>query len=378
MKYIDEFRDKDIVKKLIAEITKFADSKVNPAPHAKAWDFTGGGVNLMEVCGTHTMAIFRSGIKQLLPKNINLISGPGCPVCVTSQADIDQMLALAEMKNVIITTFGDMLKVPGTKSSLEKERADGSDIRTVYSPQDTLEIARQNKNKEVVFLAVGFETTSPAIASVVSDAKEKKIKNFSIYSCHKLIPPAMKALLQAQEIKLDGFICPGHVSTIIGSAAYESICRDYKIPCVISGFEPVDILETVLMLLKQIEQKKAKVEIQYKRAVKAQGNILAQKILHRVFTESDAQWRGLGIIPKSGLKLNKNYQNFEAKEKFALKAIASQEAKNCLCGEVLRGVKNPSQCKLFAKVCNPENPYGPCMVSSEGTCSAWYKYNIKA
>jgi len=321
------------------------------------------------------MAIFRSGIKQLLPKNINLISGPGCPVCVTSQADIDRMLALARIKNVIITTFGDMLKVPGTKSSLEKERANGCDIRNVYSPADALEIARQNKNREVVFLAVGFETTSPAVASVVSDAKVKKNKNFSIYSSHKIIPPAMQALLQAQEIKLDGFICPGHVSTIIGSSSYEFICRDYKIPCCISGFEPADILETVLMLLKQIQQKKAFVEIQYKRAVKPQGNILAQKILQQVFTESDAQWRGLGTIPKSGYKLNHDYQDFDAEKKFNLKVIVSQEHKNCLCGEVLRGVRTPSQCKLFAKVCNPENPYGPCMVSSEGTCSAWYKYN---
>jgi hydrogenase expression/formation protein HypD len=359
MKYIDEFRDKEIVKKLIAEIAKLAGAKTN----------------LMEVCGTHTMAIFRSGIKQLLPKNINLISGPGCPVCVTAQSDIDRMLALAQIKNLIITTFGDMLKVPGTKSSLEKERAEGGDIRMVYSPQDVLEIARQNKNKEVVFLAVGFETTSPAIASVVSDAKEKKIKNFSIYCCHKLIPPAIKALIQAKEIKLDGFICPGHVSSIIGSQAYEFICRDYHTPCVISGFEPVDILETVLMLLKQIRQKKAQVEIQYKRAVKEQGNILAQQILRQVFSECDALWRGLGVIPGSGLKLNGDYQDFAAEKKFDLKVIAVQETKNCLCGEVLRGVKNPSQCKLFAKVCNPENPYGPCMVSSEGTCSAWYKYN---
>jgi hydrogenase expression/formation protein HypD len=330
----------------------------------------------MEVCGTHTMAIFRSGIKQLLPKNLNLISGPGCPVCVTSQADIDRMLALARIKDMIITTFGDMLKVPGTKSSLEKERGRGSDIRTVYSPLDALDIASSNKNKEVVFLAVGFETTSPAVASVVSDARVKKIKNFSIYSSQKIIPPAMQALLQAQEIKLDGFICPGHVSTIIGSSSYEFICRDYKIPCVISGFEPVDILETLLMLLKQIKQKKAFVEIQYKRAVKPQGNILAQKILQEVFRESDTQWRGLGTIPKSGYKLNPDYQGFDAEKKFDLKVIVSQEDKNCLCPEVLRGVRTPSDCKLFAKVCNPENPYGPCMVSSEGTCSAWYKYGV--
>jgi hydrogenase expression/formation protein HypD len=359
MKYIDEFRDKDIVKKLVREIKGYGVSKVN----------------LMEVCGTHTMAIFRSGIKQLLPENINLISGPGCPVCVTSQSDIDMMLELSKVKNVIVTTFGDMLKVPGTESSLEKERANGADIRIVYSPMDCLEIAEKNRAREIVFLAVGFETTSPAVASIVSDAKEKNIKNFSIYCCHKLIPPAMEALLAKKEIRIDGFICPGHVSAITGTKAYESLSRDFKIPCVISGFEPADILETVLMLLKQIEEKRSQVEIQYSRAVRPEGNSLAQKMLNSVFSESDAQWRGLGTIRKSGLRLNDLYSAMEAKKRFSLKNIPSREPKNCLCAEVLRGVKKPSDCRLFSKVCTPENPFGPCMVSSEGTCAAWYKYN---
>lgn len=358
MKYIDEFRDKEIVNKILSEIKRQGTSKVN----------------LMEVCGTHTMAIFKSGIKQLLPKNINLISGPGCPVCVTSQTDIDQMIALAKIKNVIITTFGDMLKVPGTQSSLEKERAKGANIRIVYSPTDALEIAKSNKNKEVIFLAVGFETTSPAIASVVDDAKIMKAKNFSIYCNHKVIPPAMQALIEAGEIKLEGFICPGHVSTIIGSRAYEFIARDYKIPCVISGFEPLDIVESIFMLLKQVAQKKAKVEIQYKRAVQPEGNLLAQRLLAKIFQPSDAQWRGIGVIKKSGYKLNRAYQSFDAQKKFKIRVNKSKEHKGCLCGEVLRGIKNPRQCKLFAKVCSPENPYGPCMVSTEGTCSAWYKY----
>jgi hydrogenase expression/formation protein HypD len=359
MKYIDEFRDKTIVKDLATRIKKYSDRQFN----------------LMEVCGTHTMAIFRSGIKQILPENINLISGPGCPVCVSSQADIDSMLELSKKKNVIVTTFGDMLKVPGTKSSLEKERANGCDIRIVYSPMDCLEIAEKNRGRETVFLAVGFETTSPAVASIVSDAKEKNIKNFSIYCCHKLIPPAMEALLAKKEIRIDGFICPGHVSAITGSKAYESIGRDFKIPCVISGFEPTDILETILMLLKQIKEKKAEVEIQYSRAVRPEGNPLAQKMLNAVFTESDAKWRGLGTIPKSGLKLNDLYSAMEAKSRFSLKNIPSREPKNCMCAEVLRGLKKPLDCKLFSKVCTPENPFGPCMVSSEGTCAAWYKYN---
>ena len=359
MKYIDEFRDKTLVRKLISEIEKFSKNDIN----------------FMEVCGTHTVAIFRSGIKQLLPKNINLISGPGCPVCVTSQSDIDRMLALARIKNVIITSFGDMLKVPGTKSTLEKERAAGSDIRLVYSPLDALDIARKNKNKEIIFLAVGFETTSPVIALVVADARKEKLRNFSIYCCHKLIPPAMSTLLEAREIRIDGFLCPGHVSAIIGAKAYDFIADKFKIPCVISGFEPTDILETILMLLKQTKEKSASVQIQYKRIVHTQGNTAAQKMLSLVFSPCDADWRGLGIIPRSGLRLNAGYKNFDAGAKFQIKSIKPAEPKNCLCGEVLRGVRNPSQCKLFAKACNPENPYGPCMVSSEGTCAAWYKYN---
>jgi hydrogenase expression/formation protein HypD len=359
MKYIDEFREKSVVKNLASQISEFSDRQIN----------------LMEVCGTHTMAIFRSGIKQLLPRNINLISGPGCPVCVTSQSDIDSMLELASVKNLIITTFGDMLKVPGTESSLEKIRSAGSDIRAVYSPLDALEIAKENKNKEIVFLAVGFETTAPVIASVVDDARRLKLKNFSVFCCHKLIPPAMAALLAAREIKIHGFLCPGHVSSIIGTKAYQFIAQEFKIPCVVSGFEPTDILETILMLLKQIEKEAASVEIQYKRAVRPQGNIPAQEMLKRVFLPCDADWRGLGIIPKSGLRLNPAYDKFDGRLKFKIKPSKTTEPKNCSCGQVLRGVKTPVQCKLFAKICNPENPYGPCMVSSEGTCSAWYKYN---
>jgi hydrogenase expression/formation protein HypD len=359
MKYIDEFRDKTIVKGLIRSIEQAA----------------AGPVNLMEVCGTHTMAIFRSGIKQILPSSINLISGPGCPVCVTSQTDIDRMLSLARFKNVIITTFGDMLKVPGSSSSLENERASGSDIRPVYSPLDALDIAQQNPNNEIIFLAVGFETTAPAIASIVSDARDKKLKNFSVYCCHKTIPPAMKVLLEAKEIRIDGFLCPGHVSSVIGSCAYDFISRGFGIPCVISGFEPVDILEAVMMLLIQKKEHQARVEIQYKRAVTMNGNIRAQEMLAKVFSSTDADWRGLGVIAQSGLKLNKDFRQFDAANRFDITAVKTVEPKNCLCGQVLRGVKTPQQCKLFAKACTPENPYGPCMVSSEGTCSAWYKYN---
>lgn len=358
MKYIDEFRDKKLVNRLMTEIKKFR-----------------GRAAFMEVCGTHTMAIFRSGLRGLLGDRISLISGPGCPVCVTAQGDIDRMIALSHVKGMILTTFGDMLKVPGTDSSLEKERAAGADIRIVYSPLDALEIARATPRAEVAFLGVGFETTSPAVASVISDARAKKIKNFSVYSCHKVIPPAMRALLAAGEVRLDGFICPGHVSTIIGTQAYDFICRDYRLPCVVTGFEPVDILESLLMLLQQVQRKEAKVAIQYKRAVKPEGNPLARALLDKVFISADADWRGMGIIPGSGLRLRAEFAAFDAARKFPARVPRPKENPNCLCGKVLRGIKTPADCRLFAKACTPENPFGPCMVSTEGTCAAWYKYN---
>ena len=361
MKYIDEFRDKARVAELLKALAK---TKVRRA-------------NIMEVCGTHTVAIFRSGLRGLIEEHVNLISGPGCPVCVTSQPDIDRMIALSAIKNVVITTFGDMLRVPGTKSTLEKERAKGADVRIVYSPLDALEIAAADRKKEVVFLAVGFETTSPLVAALVSDAKTRKLRNFSVYPCHKLIPPAIKALLDAGEVTLHGFICPGHVSVTIGSKAYEFICRDYRIPCVVGGFEPVDILETILLILRQIERKKAEVEIQYSRAVKPNGNPQAQALLRRVFSPAEAEWRGLGIIPGSGLELKSAYRQFDAARKFSLKKSSARENPACSCGDILRGVKTPRQCRLFGKTCTPENPYGPCMVSTEGTCAAWYKYNRK-
>lgn len=361
MKYIDEFRDTRIVKELASKIKNIRT----------------GPVNIMEVCGTHTMAIFRSGLRSLLPAHITIISGPGCPVCVTAQDDIDRMLSLARIPGVIITTFGDMLKVPGSSGSLEKERAQGADIRIVYSPLDALEIARAESGKQIVFLGVGFETTAPAVASTVWDAHRGKIRNFSVYSCHKRIPPALAALLAARELRLHGFICPGHVSTIIGSHAYDFVAEGYGIPCVVSGFEPVDILEAVRMLLEQIEKKKASVGIQYRRAVNPDGNPAALRLLSEVFESCDGRWRGLGTIKKSGLALRKRFARFDAAKRFTLKAGRCRQPEGCLCGEVLRGVKTPAECRLFAKACTPEKPFGPCMVSSEGTCAAWFKYNRK-
>jgi len=358
MKFVDEFRDKAIAERIVKKIERFDSFKVN----------------LMEVCGTHTMVIFKQGLKGMLPKNVNLLSGPGCPVCVTSQEDIDKAIELAKDRKVIIATFGDMVRVPGTNSSLEKEKANGADVRIIYSPSETLKIARENPARKVVFLAIGFETTSPLIAASLLDAQKEKIDNFYIFSSHKLIPPAMEVLLESKEVRIDGFICPGHVSVTIGSNAYKFIAQKHSIPCVIGGFEPLDVLQSIYMLLKQIEEKRAEVEIEYFRAVHPQGNRIAQELIDEVFEVSDVMWRGLGTIPKSGLRLKRKFSDFDAEREFRPKVKRSKENPDCACGEVLRGVKKPTQCKLYRRICTPEEPYGPCMVSSEGTCAAYYKY----
>jgi len=328
----------------------------------------------MAVCGTHTVAICRKGIKNIIPKNMKLISGPGCPVCVTPVSYIDHIIALSREKNFIVTTFGDMIRVPGSTSSLEKEKANGADIRIVYSTIDALNVARNNPKKNVVFMGVGFETTSPTIASVILKAKEEKINNFSILCVAKIMPPAMKSLLDAEEVNIDGFICPGHVSAIIGSKPYGFIASQYNIPCVISGFEPLDILQTIFMLVKQIEKNEAKVEIQYKRIVKPEGNKIALEKINRVFKIVDSEWRGMGKIPLSGLEIRDKYEQFNAR-KFGISVERPKEISGCRCGEVLRGVIIPPECPLFGKICTPEDPKGACMVSSEGTCAAYYKYN---
>lgn len=358
MRFIDEFRNSQLSQALVARIKR---KKVRP-------------VNLMEVCGTHTVAIFRNGIPQLLPTKINLLSGPGCPVCVTSNVDIDKAIALSQNKDVILTTFGDMMKVPGSYFSLQQVKAAGADIRVVYSVLDGLRIAEDNPSKAVVFFGVGFETTAPTTASAIIEAEKCKIDNFFLLSVHKLIPPAMRALLDAKEVHIDGFICPGHVSTIIGSKPYEFIPKEYGVPCVIAGFEPLDILQAIDMLLDQIIAEDPRVDIQYRRAVRKEGNPVALKLIHTVFEVTKADWRGLGTIPESGLKLNQRYRRFDAELAFKITCRPPKEAKGCRCGDVLRGVSTPSECPLFAKACTPEHPIGPCMVSSEGTCSAWYLY----
>jgi len=358
LKYVDEYRNKEIAQKILRQIKSISKKKIN----------------LMEVCGTHTVAIFRNGIRKILPSNINLISGPGCPVCVTPISYIDEIIALSREEDFIITTFGDMIRVPGSTSTLEKEKTDGADIRVVYSTLDALQIAQDNSSKEVVFMGVGFETTSPTIASVVLKAQKEKINNFSVLSVAKIIPPAMKALLEGKEVNIDGFICPGHVSAIIGSKPYNFITTQYKVPCVICGFEPLDILQSTYMLVKQIEDGRAEVEIQYERVVKPEGNKIALDRINEVFKVADSNWRGIGNIPLSGLEIKDKYGKFNAR-KFEAEIEETKESRGCRCGEVLRGAITPPECPLFKKVCTPENPQGACMVSTEGTCAAYYKYN---
>ena len=358
MKYIDEYRDKSHVLKLAEEIRKIS---------TRPFSF-------MEVCGGHTMAIQRYGIPAIMPDNITLLSGPGCPVCVSSRQFIDQSIAYARLNDVIITTYGDLIRVPGSTSTLDKEKAKGADIRIVYSVLDALSIARLHPDKKVIFLGIGFETTAPASAVAILNAKRDQINNFYLYSSHKVIPPAMSALVD-EGVRIDGYIAPGHVSTITGSGIYEDIANKYRLGCVISGFEPVDLMQAIYMLVRQMENNDAKVEIQYKRVVKPQGNIKAQQMLYDVFQLKDDWWRGLGILPESGLKPAKKYTMFDAEKNFDVEVEQTREDKGCICGEILKGLKTPKDCKLFGKGCTPNEPVGACMVSHEGACHAYYRYN---
>lgn len=358
MKYIDEYRDRELVMKLIEQIKKV--SKKN--------------ITLMEVCGGHTMSIQKFGIPALLPDNIKLVSGPGCPVCVSSRKYIDQSVAYARLDDVIITTYGDLIRIPGSTTSLDEEKAKGADVRIVYSVLDALKIAENNKDKKVVFLGIGFETTSPSSAVGVLNAHKMGLTNFFLFSSHKIMPPAMAALID-EGVKIDGYIAPGHVSTITGSGIYKDIAEIYKLACVISGFEPVDLLRSILMLTRQIEKGEPKVEIEYSRVVKAEGNIKAQQILEEVFELKDDWWRGLGILPKSGMKLKEKYKAYDAEVMIPVEVETTKEDKGCICGEILKGLKSPKDCKLFDTACSPSDPVGACMVSHEGACNAHYRFN---
>jgi hydrogenase expression/formation protein HypD len=358
LKFLSEFRDARLAKGVVSQIHRRSKT---PA-------------RFMEFCGGHTVTIFRYGIRQILPATIEMLSGPGCPVCVTANADLDKAIALAQMPGVIVTSFGDMLTVPGSRSSLQKIKAEGADVRMVYSTMDAVHIAEENPSKRVVFLGIGFETTAPTVAASILNAEEKHLKNYYVLSVHKLCPPVIKALLDSGEVNLDGFICPGHVSAVIGSRAWDFIARDYAIPCVVSGFEPLDVLQCVNMLVTQVEEGNSKVEIAYRRGVRPEGNPEALRLMHEVFEPCPAQWRGMGTIPDSGLKLCNNYQRFDAECAFDIDPGPTREPQGCICGDILRGVNTPLDCRLFDNGCTPEDPVGPCMVSSEGSCATYYLY----
>ena len=358
MKLAEDFRNPELARALVEDI-KRKDT---------------GSYRLMEFCGSHTVAIFKFGIRQLMPPGIEMLSGPGCPVCVTADIDIDRAIAMAQLPEIIMCTFGDMLRVPGSNGSLQQAKAAGADVRIVYSTLDAVDIARENPDKNVVFLGVGFETTAPTIAASVLQAEAEKIDNYNVLSLAKICPPVMKALLDAGEVNIGGIICPGHVSSIIGSKPYEFIPKDYGIACVVTGFEPLDILQAIDMLVSQINEGKPRVEIAYRRGVSEQGNPHAMEIMRQVFDVSQAQWRGVGEVGGSGLSFRDEYRRFDAALKFPVNVTGGRGQKGCICGDVLRGIKKPTDCKLFRRICTPERPVGPCMVSYEGACSTYYLY----
>ena len=329
---------------------------------------------LMEVCGTHTVAIARNGIRDLMPEGCKLASGPGCPVCVTANRDIDAVIALARVENVILTTFGDMTRVPGSSSSLLKEQAAGRDVRIVYSPLDALSIAQANPDRPVVFVGVGFETTTPLVAMAIKRAAALGLKNFSVYAAHKNMPGALDVLMGDSELKVDALILPGHVSTIIGIEPYRFLAEKYGIPGMITGFEPLDVLQGIAMLMRQLHEGRAEIENAYARGVMAEGNPVALAAIDDVFETCTATWRGLGPIEGSGYRIREQYAQFDALRRFEPEIEETREPRGCRCGDVLRGIMAPNECPLFRTVCSPENPVGPCMVSSEGSCAAYFRY----
>jgi hydrogenase expression/formation protein HypD len=357
---LDRFRDPAIAERLIARIRRLADR-----PSA-----------LMEVCGTHTMAIAQSGIRGLLPAPITLLSGPGCPVCVTPMADIDRMIAIARLDGAIMATFGDMMRVPGSHGSLGQAKAAGADVRLVYSPLDALALATANPGRQVVFAGVGFETTAPTIAATVIKALRRRMTNFTVYPAFKLVPPALEAILSGGQVNVDGFLLPGHVSAVIGTAPYRFVAERHRRPCAIAGFEPLDILAGIVSLMEQRRSGQAAIENCYTRSVPPDGNPAALRLLDKVFTPVDAAWRAIGVIPGSGLAFRPPYAGFDAAQRFPVNVAEQAEPAGCLCGRVMMGLARPGQCGHFGLACTPIQPVGPCMVSSEGACAAWYKYGI--
>jgi hydrogenase expression/formation protein HypD len=362
MKYLDEYRDGRIAQALAAEIASVA---------TKPWV-------LMEICGGQTHTIMRYGLDELLPSEVELVHGPGCPVCVTPLETIDRAIALALRPDVTLVSYGDMLRVPGSNSDLFRAKAQGADVRIAYSPIEAVRIAQASPNRKIVFLAIGFETTAPANAMAAWQAKRDGLTNFSMLVSHVLVPPAIRALLATRENRVQGFIAPGHVCTVMGYQEYETLVRDFAIPIVVGGFEPVDLLEAILMLVRQLERGEACVENQYVRSVSYDGNLPAQQILKDVFEIADQTWRGIGSIPHSGLRLRPEYAAYDANEIFDLELITADEPAECISAQVLRGLKKPTDCPAFAIRCTPENPLGAPMVSAEGACAAYYHYRRHA
>lgn len=362
MKYVDEFRKPELIRKAAAEIRRLCD----PKRHYR----------LMEVCGGHTHAIYRFGLKDVLPANIDLIHGPGCPVCVLPMGRVDDGLSIAASEaNLIFAAFGDMMRIPGTRGSPLEHKARGMDVRIVYSPADAIKLAKANPQKHVMFFAIGFETTAPSTALTLVRAKAEKLRNFSVFCNHVTIIPAIRAILDSPDMRLDGFIGPGHVSTVIGCRPYEWIAKNEGKPIVVSGFEPLDLLQSIVMLLSQLQRKEAKVENQYTRVVPWEGNRAALRAMAEVFElRPYFEWRGLGFISQSALRIKPSYAEWDAEQRFHVPGIRVTDPKAAQCGEVLKGVLTPAQCKLFGKECTPETPVGALMVSSEGSCAAYYNY----
>lgn len=360
MKYMDEYRDQELVARVSEEIARVSE---------------GSPVKIMEVCGGHTHVIFKYGIEDLLPPNIEMVHGPGCPVCVLPVGRLDDAMALAQIPGVIFTTFADMMRVPGSERSLLDIKAQGADVRFVYSPLDALKVAQQNPDREVIFFAIGFDTTTPSTAVTLSRAKALGIKNFSVFNNHVLLIPALKALLDAPDINISGFLAPGHVSMVIGMKPYDFIAKEYEKPVVVAGFEPLDVLQSVLMGVRQLKQGVRRVENQYSRVVSPEGNVLAQKMVDETMeTREEFEWRGLGTIPRSALQMRQEYSQFDAEKRFAVPGRKVADHPACQCGSVLRGAIKPWECGVFGTACTPERPIGTCMVSSEGACAAYYNY----
>lgn len=358
MKHVDEYRDRTLIEPLAAELQRAVSKPVR----------------LMEICGTHTMAIFRSGIRSILPAGMEIVSGPGCPVCVTSAAHMDAFISLADVPGVRLAIFGDLFRVPGSNGSLAHASSRGAKVEIVYSSMDALDIASRHPEDLVVFLGVGFETTTPGIAATILAAQRQGIDNFCVFSTHKVIPEALDVLLQDPDLQINALLCPGHVSAIIGAAAYQRFVDRYHLACVVAGFEPADLLNGLIRLARQIGEDRPAVDNIYPRVVSWEGNHRALAMVDEVFEATDSQWRGLGVIPGSGLKIRERYRDFDAEQRLAIVVTEVPEPKGCLCGQILKGQTIPPHCPLYGTRCTPASPVGPCMVSSEGTCAAYYKY----